>query len=93
VTDRVLLGELTREQLEALYSERDMLRRNLRRALGDAEIHAALHAQAEAAITRVRRAVSVRLADDECGEWERHGYHSALADVRRALEATHESTP
>lgn len=83
--------ELTSEQLEALYTERDMLRRNLRRALEDAAIHAALHAHAEAALARVRKAVSVRLADDECGEWERHGYHGALADVRRALDDTCES--
>lgn len=83
--DCILLADLTSEQLEALYAERDMLRRNLQRALNDAEIHAALHAAAEASLARVRRAVSVRLADDECGEQERRGYHSALADVARAI--------
>jgi len=66
--------------------ELGMLRRNLRRAINDAEIHAALHAAAEVRLGRVREAVSVRLAEDECGEQERRGYHSALSDVRRAMD-------
>jgi hypothetical protein len=45
-------------------------------------------AEAQAAIERVREVTARRLADDECSKWERHGYHSALSDVRRALDDT-----
>lgn len=48
--------------------------------------------EAQAAIKRVREVTARRLADDECSEPERRGYHSALADVRRALDGTEQPT-
>lgn len=98
MTDRIPLDAMTSDQLDALYeqleaAEATEAQRQLataREALASATTRAA---RAEAAIARVRKAISVRLADDECGEWERHGYHSALADVRRALDDGEESTP
>lgn len=96
--ERLYTRECTRA--ETAEAERDQLREALGAALGRASadraalIEVGMRERArQAAIERVRKALAVRLADDECGEQERRGYHSALIDVGRALDDGDEPAP
>jgi len=81
-----------RHHVETEMREADTAREVARGNLRHVRILVPELEQAQAAIERVREVTARRLADDECGEWERHGYHSALNDVRRALNGTEQPT-
>jgi len=88
MTDRPTLDQMNSDDLDALYAERDMLRRNLRRARSDAEIHASLHAHAEAVLARVRQLVTGAAHTTAAGISDYDiGRHELAREVLAALDA------
>ncbi|MFJ8555289.1 hypothetical protein [Streptomyces sp. NPDC093676] len=102
-TQRHTASTITDDALDELYADRDSLAEELRitRCLLGADgvctvdevLDTVVQLQAEVrnaqhVVRHVRRVAGTRLANDECGEWERHGYHSAMAEVLAALDST-----
>jgi hypothetical protein len=52
---------------------------------GIAALRDVAKAKHQSTLARVRTAASTRLADDECGEQERRGYHSAMSEILAIL--------